>query len=282
MQQGMTARGGKRISAFVPRTIPPLVCVQGAVYLYNQGLWYPIHPISALLLSTYLRPQRGGWPGWPCCCWAASACNCSIRRSCAPSSTRRHPGSQSGRWPAIAALFLGLALVQQAALRRGDLCQRARGLDGDQRPARRPGCATACSSTCRFHKARTPGELIERIDGDVTALANFFSQFVIQVLGSLLLLLGVLVVLWTVDWRVGRGPERLCPRRRWRLMLRPARHRRAATGRRPPGQRRAVRLHRRAAGGHGRHPRQRRRALRHAPPVRAHARALPHRAHGPD
>ncbi len=54
-----------------------------------------------------------------------------------------------------------------------------------------------------FHKARTPGELIERIDGDVTTLANFFSQFVIQVLGSLLLLLGVLGVLWTVHWAVG-------------------------------------------------------------------------------
>ena len=54
-----------------------------------------------------------------------------------------------------------------------------------------------------FHKARTPGELIERIDGDVTTLANFFSQFVIQVLGSLLLLIGVLIVLWTVHWAVG-------------------------------------------------------------------------------
>src|SRR5205814_6289858 len=54
-----------------------------------------------------------------------------------------------------------------------------------------------------FHKSRTPGELIERIDGDVTALANFFSQFVIQILGSLLLLVGVLIALWTVDWRAG-------------------------------------------------------------------------------
>jgi ABC-type multidrug transport system fused ATPase/permease subunit len=54
-----------------------------------------------------------------------------------------------------------------------------------------------------FHKARTPGELIERIDGDVTTLANFFSQFVIQVVGSLLLLIGVLIVLWTVHWEVG-------------------------------------------------------------------------------
>ena len=54
-----------------------------------------------------------------------------------------------------------------------------------------------------FHKSRTPGELIERIDGDVSALANLFSQMVIQVLGNLLLLAGVTVVLWAIDWRVG-------------------------------------------------------------------------------
>jgi ATP-binding cassette subfamily B protein len=45
-----------------------------------------------------------------------------------------------------------------------------------------------------FHKARTPGELIERIDGDVTALAGFFSRFVVNVVGNLLLVVGVLVV----------------------------------------------------------------------------------------
>ncbi|KPV50448.1 helicase, partial [Kouleothrix aurantiaca] len=54
-----------------------------------------------------------------------------------------------------------------------------------------------------FHKARTPGELIERIDGDVTALANFFSQFVIRVFGSLLLLLGILVALTLANWQIG-------------------------------------------------------------------------------
>ncbi|HOG46549.1 MAG TPA: ABC transporter ATP-binding protein [Anaerolineae bacterium] len=54
-----------------------------------------------------------------------------------------------------------------------------------------------------FHKAHTPGEMIERIDGDVTALANFFSQFVIYVFGNAVLLVGVLVVLWGIDWRAG-------------------------------------------------------------------------------
>jgi ATP-binding cassette, subfamily B, bacterial len=53
-----------------------------------------------------------------------------------------------------------------------------------------------------FHKERSSGELIERIDGDASVLANFFSQFVIQVLGNLLLLLGVLLVLALEDWRV--------------------------------------------------------------------------------
>ncbi len=54
-----------------------------------------------------------------------------------------------------------------------------------------------------FHKARTPGELIERIDGDVTALANFFSQFVILIVGNVILMIGVLIVLTIEDWRIG-------------------------------------------------------------------------------
>ena len=54
-----------------------------------------------------------------------------------------------------------------------------------------------------FHKAHTPGEMIERVDGDVTALANFFSQLVVQLLSNLLLLAGVLVLLFREDWRVG-------------------------------------------------------------------------------
>jgi ATP-binding cassette subfamily B protein len=54
-----------------------------------------------------------------------------------------------------------------------------------------------------FHKAHTPGEMIERIDGDVTALANFFSQFVIRMLGSLVLLTGVLFLLYREAWQVG-------------------------------------------------------------------------------
>ncbi len=47
-----------------------------------------------------------------------------------------------------------------------------------------------------FHKAHTPGELLERIDGDVNILSRFFSQLVIHVFGNILLLGGILVILW--------------------------------------------------------------------------------------
>ena len=54
-----------------------------------------------------------------------------------------------------------------------------------------------------FHNARTPGEMIERVDGDVTQMSTFFSQFTIKVLGNAVLLVGILVLLFREDWRVG-------------------------------------------------------------------------------
>ena len=54
-----------------------------------------------------------------------------------------------------------------------------------------------------FHNAHPPGELIERIDGDVERLANFFSQMSIVVIGGALMVLGVLAVAWLEDWRYG-------------------------------------------------------------------------------
>ncbi len=56
-----------------------------------------------------------------------------------------------------------------------------------------------------FHTAHTPGEMIERIDGDVMALSNFFSQFILQVFGNILLVIGILAVLLREDWRVSLG-----------------------------------------------------------------------------
>lgn len=54
-----------------------------------------------------------------------------------------------------------------------------------------------------FHGNTSPGELIERIDGDVAELANFFSQLVIRVIGNLVLLVGIVAALFLEDLRLG-------------------------------------------------------------------------------
>jgi ATP-binding cassette, subfamily B, bacterial len=54
-----------------------------------------------------------------------------------------------------------------------------------------------------FHGAHPPGELIERVDGDVTSLSTFLSSFAPSVVGNGLTLVGVLVVVAVEDWRVG-------------------------------------------------------------------------------
>ena len=51
----------------------------------------------------------------------------------------------------------------------------------------------------RFHNVKTPGEMIERVDGDVTSISNFFAMFIVQVIGSFVLLAGILGFMFTVN-----------------------------------------------------------------------------------
>ena len=54
-----------------------------------------------------------------------------------------------------------------------------------------------------FHQKHTPGEMIERIDGDVTTMASFFSVFVMRIVGNGIMLVGVLALICREDWRIG-------------------------------------------------------------------------------
>jgi ATP-binding cassette subfamily B protein len=102
----------------------------------------------------------------------------------------------------IALLFLGVVLVMQVATvaetyiaedlgwrttnaLRVDLTRRVLDLDAS------------------FHAEHDAGELIERIDGDVSTIADFFARFVVEVVGSSVFLLGVLVLLFIADVRIG-------------------------------------------------------------------------------
>lgn len=56
-----------------------------------------------------------------------------------------------------------------------------------------------------YHHEKSPGEFIERIDGDVSALSNFFSTLFISLAGGLLLGVGVLALFWVEHPYVGLG-----------------------------------------------------------------------------
>jgi ABC-type multidrug transport system fused ATPase/permease subunit len=47
-----------------------------------------------------------------------------------------------------------------------------------------------------FHNDTTPGEMIERVDGDVTALSQFISRFLVRLIAAGVLLIGVVVICW--------------------------------------------------------------------------------------
>lgn len=51
----------------------------------------------------------------------------------------------------------------------------------------------------KFHNVKTPGVMIERVDGDVTSISNFFAMFIVQVIGSFVLLAGILVYMFSVN-----------------------------------------------------------------------------------
>jgi len=85
----------------------------------------------------------------------------------------------------VAAIYVGEDLGWSATnALRADLARHALGLD------------------MVYHNDHTPGELIERIDGDVANLAIFFAALVIRIWGSLLLVAGVIIALAFVDWRI--------------------------------------------------------------------------------
>src|SRR5574341_342251 len=93
----------------------------------------------------------------------------------------------------VALLFVGVALAGQLITVWATYVSETVGWTATN--ALRADLAAHCLKLdLSFHKSRTPGEMIQRIDGDVDALSNFFSQFVIQVLSNLLLLVGVLVL----------------------------------------------------------------------------------------
>ena len=56
-----------------------------------------------------------------------------------------------------------------------------------------------------FHRQHTPGELIQRVDGDVTSVSDFMGRVIPRAAGALFMMVGMIGVLIVVDWRLALG-----------------------------------------------------------------------------
>ncbi|WP_129668380.1 ABC transporter ATP-binding protein [Phytoactinopolyspora endophytica] len=125
----------------------------------------------------------------------------------APQLTRRFvdgaiAGDSTQQLVLIAFGYLGLAVSGQLARMVTAWLASRLAWDGTNR-LRELLAEHALGLDMAYHGKRTPGEMIERVDGDVVALAQFVVAFLLDVVASLLLLLGVIVIVFSVDVRIG-------------------------------------------------------------------------------
>jgi ATP-binding cassette subfamily B protein len=113
-------------------------------------------------------------------------------------------GAGYQRLQRVAALFIAVSLVQQALAAYGKFVGEDVGLRATNQ-LRGDLVRWCLGLDMAFWRATRPGELIERADGDVELLANFFSQLVVGLAANLALLAGILAVLFAEDWRAGLG-----------------------------------------------------------------------------
>lgn len=168
-----------------------------------------MHPFRALrrfwrLLAHYLRPQ------WPRMTLLAVILGCTISlQVVTPLVASRFidqatTGGALRTLIVLALLTMALALVGQGvAIAETYVAENVSWIATNA--LRIDLVAHLLRLDASFHTAHTPGELIERVDGDVATLARFFSRFVVYVLGNGILLFGVLGLLFHLDWRIGLG-----------------------------------------------------------------------------
>lgn len=161
------------------------------------------------LLVAYLSPQR------PRVLWLAVLLVCSIGLELANPQIVRlfidtaNKGGPLGALTVAAVAFLTIALIQQVVALGAAYLGAVVGWDATNR-LRADLMRHCLGLDLPFHKSHTPGEMIERIDGDVSLLANFFSQFTINIVGNALLVAGILIFMARTNLWLGVGLTAYC------------------------------------------------------------------------
>ncbi|MFL6054747.1 MAG: ABC transporter ATP-binding protein [Actinoallomurus sp.] len=138
---------------------------------------------------------------------AAAVTAASVLPLAAPQITRRFVddaigGASTRHLVFVAVGYLTLAVAGQGARSLTAWLASRLAWDGTNRLRERLA-DHALGLDMTFHGRRTAGEMIERVDGDVVAIAEFVVAFLLDVVAGVILLAGVLVVVLTVDPRVG-------------------------------------------------------------------------------
>ncbi len=112
--------------------------------------------------------------------------------------------ADSGRLLTLAGLYVGVGLARQlmsvaVAWTATDLAWRV------TNELRSTLTRHVLKLDLAFHRATSPGELVSRVDGDVTALSEFISNFAARAAAALITLAGLLVVVSWQNWPIGIG-----------------------------------------------------------------------------
>jgi len=156
------------------------------------------------LLSRYLKPQLG----WVILMAALLLAGIAIKLV-NPQVLRyfldtAQAGGASRNLSIVAGLFLAFAILQQVMELATRYTAAKVGWSSTNR-LRADLALHILRLDMPFHKSRTPGELIDRADGDVTQLSNFLSMFTVNVVGNGLLVVGILVLLFRENLWLGLG-----------------------------------------------------------------------------
>jgi len=156
------------------------------------------------LLSRYLRPQMGKVIGMAAVLLAGIAIRLINPQVLRYFLDTAQSGGELRSLYAAAGLFLAFSIFQQAMTLATQYLAAVVGWESTNH-LRADLARHILRLDMPFHKSHTPGELIDRADGNVTQLSNFLSMFTVNVIGNGLLVVGILALLFRENAWVGLG-----------------------------------------------------------------------------
>ncbi|MDP9616459.1 ABC transporter ATP-binding protein [Streptomyces demainii] len=154
------------------------------------------------LLKTYLKPQRKRVVLLVLLLFGSIALDLLAPRQLSLFIDGAEAGASLDALVTVAVVFIVLTIAKQLVVAVAGYFSEDVGWRATN--ALRADLADHCLNLdISFHKDHTPGELMERVDGDVGVLSDFMSLFVFSVLGRALLAVGILGLVFSTDYRIG-------------------------------------------------------------------------------